>query len=85
MPLLGSAGGPRHALPLLDADTFLVVNGDTLCDIELAPMIAAHHASGALVTLAVAPNPAPDRYNGLAVDAHDRLTGFVPRGQADAS
>jgi NDP-sugar pyrophosphorylase family protein len=72
-------------LGLLPSDPFLVVNGDTLCDIELAPMIAAHEASGALVTLAVAPNPAPDRYNGLAVDADNRLAGFVPRGQVSAS
>src|SRR6187455_1818633 len=40
MPLLGSAGGPRHALPLLDSQTFLIVNGDTLCDVALEPMIA---------------------------------------------
>ena len=32
-PVLGSAGGPRHALPLVvdrDDDDFLIVNGDTL-------------------------------------------------------
>lgn len=85
MPLLGSAGGPRHALPLLDSDTFLIVNGDTLCDIALAPMIEAHRQSGADVTLAVVPNPAPSRYNGIVLDEHDRVTGFVPRGHAIAS
>src|SRR5262245_38631355 len=56
-PLLGSAGGPRHALPLLDAPTFLVVNGDTLCEIDLAPMIETHERSGALATLALVSNP----------------------------
>jgi mannose-1-phosphate guanylyltransferase len=85
MPLLGSAGGPRHALPLLDADTFLIVNGDTLCDFALAPMIAAHHASGAGVTMAVVPNPAPERYNGIVLDEHDRVTGFVPKGHTTPS
>lgn len=85
MPLLGSAGGPRHALPLLDADTFLIVNGDTLCDMALTPMIEAHRASGAGVTMAVVPNPAPDRYNGIVLDSHDRVTGFVPRGHAGQS
>ena|SRR5690348_8544556 len=28
-PILGSAGGPRRALPLLSSDPVLVVNGDT--------------------------------------------------------
>ena len=32
--VLGSAGGPRHALPLIDSDPFLIVNGDTLCDMS---------------------------------------------------
>jgi NDP-sugar pyrophosphorylase family protein len=85
MPLLGSAGGPRHALPLLDAKTFLIINGDTLCDLELAPMIEAHRTSGADVTMAVVPNPAPDRYNGIVLDEAGRVTGFVPRGHAAPS
>jgi NDP-sugar pyrophosphorylase family protein len=83
-PVLGSAGGPRHALPLFSGDPVLIVNGDTLTDFDLAPMLAAHLQSGADVTLAVVPNPAPDHYNGMTLDA-DRVTGFVPRGQAAGS
>jgi len=81
-PLLGSAGGPRRALPLLDADTFLIVNGDTLCDFPLAPMIAAHAASAADVTMALVPNHAPDRYNSVVMDDERRVRGFVPKGTA---
>src|SRR5690606_31590367 len=33
--ILGSAGGPRRALPLIDSDPFVIVNGDTLSDVEL--------------------------------------------------
>jgi mannose-1-phosphate guanylyltransferase len=84
--VLGSAGGPRHALPVLElaspGDSFLIVNGDTLCEIDLAPMIAAHRAHGAAVTMAVVPNPAPEHYNGIAADATGRVTGFVPKGRA---
>jgi NDP-sugar pyrophosphorylase family protein len=78
-PLLGSAGGPRRALPLLDSDPFLIVNGDTLCDFDLAPLLAAHAASGADVTMAVVPNPRPEHYNGIAADEDGRVTGFVAR------
>ena len=28
------------------------------------------------------PNAAPDRYNGVVLDAADRVTGFVPKGRA---
>ena len=34
--VLGTAGGPRQALALLEADTFLIVNGDTLTDVDLS-------------------------------------------------
>jgi mannose-1-phosphate guanylyltransferase len=83
-PLLGSAGGPKKALPLLETDTFLIVNGDTLRDFDLAAMMAEHEASRADVTLAVIPNPAPDHYNGIVADSDGRVTGFVPRGPGAA-
>jgi NDP-sugar pyrophosphorylase family protein len=82
MPLLGSAGGPRRALPLIADDEFAIVNGDTLCEVDLGALLAAHRARGADVTLAVIPNPAPDRYNGLAIDERGRVIGVVPRGTA---
>ena len=82
-PILGSAGGPRHALPLVGAETFLIVNGDTLCEIDLAPMIDAHARSGASATLAVVPNPAPDHYSGIRLDATDAVQEFVPKGHRD--
>jgi NDP-sugar pyrophosphorylase family protein len=81
-PLLGSAGGPRRAVPLLRSDEFLIVNGDTLCDFDIRPMLAAHRQSGADVTMAVLPNPNPHHYNGLVVDEDGIVTGFAPRGHA---
>jgi NDP-sugar pyrophosphorylase family protein len=82
--LLGSAGGPRHALPLLDGDDILIVNAEPICDFPLAPLVAAHAASGADVTLAVVPNPAPDRFNGLVADAGGALGEVVPKGAGAA-
>jgi NDP-sugar pyrophosphorylase family protein len=81
-PLLGSAGGPRRAVPLLASDTFLIVNGDTLCDFDIGPMMTAHLLSGADVTMAVVANPNPDHYNGLVAGEDGIVTGFAPRGQA---
>lgn len=78
--ILGSAGGPRRALALLDANTFLIVNGDTLCDVPLGAMIAAHERSSADVTMAVVPNPAPQHYNGIRATDDGVVRAFVPRG-----
>jgi NDP-sugar pyrophosphorylase family protein len=78
--VLGSAGGPRQALPLLDADRFLIVNGDVLTDVNFEALAEAHDASGALVTLALVPNCEPLRYGGVQLDAQGRVTRFVARG-----
>jgi NDP-sugar pyrophosphorylase family protein len=80
VPILGSAGGPRKALPLLDAEQFLIVNGDTLTDMDLAPLWTAHVDSGARVTLAVVTNQWPERYGGVLADETGAVQRFVPRG-----
>jgi NDP-sugar pyrophosphorylase family protein len=85
MPVLGSAGGPRHALPLLGTSSFLIVNGDTLTNVDVAALVDAHRKSGALVTMAVMPNTEPNKYSGLAIDSAGILTGVVPRGSSERS
>lgn len=77
--LLGSAGGPRRALPLLD-DRFFLINGDTLCDVDLRDLLDAHLARNARVTLAVTPNPAPRRYGGVLANADGWVRGFARAG-----
>ena len=84
-PVLGSAGGPRHALPLLVDDDdpraqFLLVNGDTLTDADLQGLVRAHEDAGdAAVTMALIPNPEPMKYGGVSV-RDGRVTGFTRAG-----
>lgn len=93
-PVLGSAGGPRHALPLLldaalsprggcgsprTSRTLLLVNGDTMTNVDLAALADCHRRTGALVTMALIPNPRPDKYGGVVIDG-DVVTGFTKRG-----
>ena len=73
--VLGSAGGPRHALPLLDAERFFIVNGDTLTDCALRDVAQHHRRSGARVTMAVVPGDV-ERYGGVLVDDDGAVRGF---------
>ena len=77
--VLGSAGGPRRALPLLD-DRFFIVNADTLCAVDFGALLDRHLALGALATLAVTAHPAPDRYGAVLAGPDGRVTGFAPAG-----
>jgi len=49
---LGTAGSVRNAAAELD-DTFLVISGDVLTDIDLSELIKAHQESGAAATIAL--------------------------------
>jgi NDP-sugar pyrophosphorylase family protein len=79
-PVLGSGGGPRRALPLLAGDQFLLVNGDTLPTVDVCALWTEHEAHGALVTMTLIRNPAPERYGGVLVDDDGWVTGFCRRG-----
>jgi len=100
VPVLGSAGGPKRALPLLsnpeprvpspgsrvpDRGTFLIVNGDTLTDVNLAAVVDDHRRSGALVTMAVVPNTEPEKYSGVRVTPDGEFAGWVPRAAQEPS
>jgi mannose-1-phosphate guanylyltransferase len=80
--VLGSAGGPRRALDIIGAETFFLINGDTLTNLELGALAASHAESGALVTMALVPNAEPLRYGGVRLAEDGRVLGFVPRGPA---
>jgi NDP-sugar pyrophosphorylase family protein len=75
--VLGSAGGPARAIPLLESDRFLIVNGDTLTDIDLQALAAQHIDTNALVTMAVV--DADPRYNAILANDAGIVTGFSPR------
>jgi len=69
----------------MNSDPFLVVNGDTLTDVALAPLIEAHTRTRADVTMVVIPNPATDRYNGVIADDDGAVRTFIPKGHTTAS
>lgn len=83
--ILGSGGGPARAMRLVDGHRALILNGDTLTDLDLTALVRTHDESGALVTLAVVPNTEPARYGGVAADETGAFTGLVPKGAPEPS
>ena len=72
----------HHTWPTLTGPC-LIVNGDTLTDLPLAPLIEAHRTSAARATLAVIRNTRPDHYNGIRANADRNVTEFVAKGHTD--
>ena len=72
--ILGSAGGPARAVPLLESDRFLIVNGDTLADVDLHQITTQHVDTNAMVTMAVV--DADPRYNAILANEAGIVAGF---------
>ena len=79
--LLDTGGGLKQAAWFFDdGRPFLVHNVDVLSDIDLAALLRAHQASGALVTLAA---KARSTARPLLFDAAGRLVGRRTAGEGD--
>jgi mannose-1-phosphate guanylyltransferase len=78
--ILGTGGGLKHAAPLLGDEAFVVVNGKVVIDLDLAAVIAAHRASGALATMVVRPDPEATRWGAIAVGDDGRVRGILGPG-----
>jgi NDP-sugar pyrophosphorylase family protein len=76
--VLGSAGGPARAIPLLAADRFLIVNGDMITNVDVRALAARHVDTNALVTMAVI--DADPRYNAIEATEAGIVRGFSKRG-----
>lgn len=84
---LGSAGTLRRIQQhsgFFD-DTFFVLCGDALIDLDLTAMLAAHHASGATATLALAqvPKQKISQYGVVLQDETGRVCAFQEKPSAD--
>ena len=75
----------RQVPDLVEDDRLWLVNGDTLARVDLDAMAESHAATGALVTMAVIPNPDPAHYSGVLIDGTDAVTGFSRRGSTEPS
>ena len=76
-PILESGGGIKNAQPFLDGDTFVVLNCDTIIDLDLTALLATHRKTKAAATLVLRPDPEAARYGILETDTNNRIRRFL--------
>ena len=79
--LLGTGGGLKQVEPFFNGEPFFVLNGDTLFDLDLGAMAAAHRRSRAVATMALRADPDPDRWGAVEVDARQYVIRINGRGR----
>lgn len=78
---LGTGGAIRKALPLASEDSILVLNGDTLLDLDYRSLLRFHSAEKALLTMAICHQDHIARYGGVLTEGA-RITGFEEKGRS---
>jgi mannose-1-phosphate guanylyltransferase len=74
--LLGTAGGVRACAEFFGDESFLVISGDALTDIDLTAFAARHRQTGGIATLAVKQVSDTREYGVVLHDGDGRITGF---------
>jgi mannose-1-phosphate guanylyltransferase len=81
---LDTAGAVRFAATFAGiSDTFVVVNGDVLTDMDLTALVSFHRDRGAEGTIALHPVADPSAFGVVPTDAEGRVTAFVEKPPRD--
>ncbi|MCR4435580.1 MAG: mannose-1-phosphate guanyltransferase [Clostridiales bacterium] len=75
---LGTAGSVKNAEEFLD-DTFLVISGDALTDIDLSKAIEFHFSKGSMATLVLKKVDVPLEYGVVVTDNEGSINRFLEK------
>ena len=76
---LGTAGSVKNAEAALRDDTFLVISGDALTDIDLGELVRVHRERGAMVTVCTTRVPNPLEFGITILDDDGRVQRFLEK------
>ncbi|MDE3224107.1 MAG: nucleotidyltransferase family protein [Nitrospirota bacterium] len=79
--ILGTGGGIKQAEPFFEGHPFLVLNGDTLLELDLGALMQAHRERGALATMVLREDPDVERWGPVTVDQAGRILSITGRGR----
>ena len=81
---LDTAGAIKFAAEFAGVDdTFLVVNGDVLTDLDVTALLAFHRSHGAEATIALHPVEDPSRFGVVVTDDEGRVSAFIEKPPRD--
>lgn len=79
--ILGTGGGIKQAEPFFEGQPFLVLNGDTLLELDLGALIQAHRERDALATMVLREDPEAERWGPVEVDQAGQILSINGRGR----
>lgn len=74
--LLGTAGGVKRVQKFIGNETFLIISGDALTDLDLSRLLKQHREAGGIATLALKRVEDPSNFGVVILDRNNRVVGF---------
>jgi NDP-sugar pyrophosphorylase family protein len=74
--ILGTSGALDKVRDLLEDETFVVINGKIITNLDLGAALATHQRKAALATLVMKPNPKHEKFSQIIVDEDGYYQGF---------
>jgi Nucleoside-diphosphate-sugar pyrophosphorylase involved in lipopolysaccharide biosynthesis/translation initiation factor 2B, gamma/epsilon subunits (eIF-2Bgamma/eIF-2Bepsilon) len=77
---LGTGGALKACRHLITSSTVLILNGDSLCQIDLKAFLAEHRRRKAWATVAVVPSDDRTDGGGITLNSEGRIVAFHEKG-----
>jgi NDP-sugar pyrophosphorylase family protein len=73
---LGTAGAIKNAESFIESDTFIVLNGDSLCEIDIKDFLSFHIGKKALISIVLTTIKNSMDFGVVRLDRHQKIIGF---------
>ncbi len=80
--LLGTGGGIKQVEPFFEGAPFLVLNGDTVVDVDLGALMEFHRNRNGLVTMVLRADPDAERWGPVALGPRQQVLRINGNGRA---
>jgi len=74
--ILGTSGALDKVRDLLQDETFILVNGKIITNLDLGAALQTHHSKNAIATLVLKENPKREKFSQILVDKQGYYQGF---------
>lgn len=79
--LLGTGGGLKQVETFFEDQPFLVINGDTIFDLDLSVLITHHFQADCIATMVLRDDPDVEHWGVIETDSKDRVLTIKGKGK----
>ena len=81
---LGTGGGVKKSLSLVESDDVFIINGDTYFEVDLDKLFSFHKEKEAVLSVALKPMKYFGRYGTVEIDRDGKVIGFKEKKYHDS-